>query len=157
MGCPERPIDPDGGPVAQFASELRKLRDEAGLAQLPRAGPPGQFLGDRAFPGGRGTVIAPPAVVEGYVLACGGDVGEWEERWAARGGPAGRGDSHRRPPPAPYLGLASYGVEHARQFFGREALTRDLLHRLSQGRFLAGSGPSGSGKSSLLRAHCWPR
>ena len=30
MGRPERPIDPDGGPIADFACELRKLREKAG-------------------------------------------------------------------------------------------------------------------------------
>jgi hypothetical protein len=29
MGRPERPIDPDAGSVAEFAGELRKLRDTA--------------------------------------------------------------------------------------------------------------------------------
>ena len=43
-------------------------------------------------------------------------------------------------------------MEHASLFFGREALTRDLLRRLSGGRFIAVFGPSGGGKSSLLRA-----
>src|ERR1700684_306693 len=76
---------------------------------------------------------------------------EWEERWR-RAADQRREEDEGAARPAPYLGLASYGVEHASLFFGREALTRDLLKRLAAGRFLAVFGPSGSGKSSLLRA-----
>jgi WD40 repeat protein len=59
----------------------------------------------------------------------------------------------------PYRGLESFYQEHARFFFGREALTEWLLNelQLSYGpketnRFLAIIGASGSGKSSLARA-----
>jgi WD40 repeat protein len=53
---------------------------------------------------------------------------------------------------APYLGLASFQREDAERFFGRERLVADLVDRLDERRFLAVFGPSGSGKSSLLRA-----
>jgi len=56
----------------------------------------------------------------------------------------------------PYRGLAAYHVEDARYFFGREQLTGQLVRRLA-GQLpntgpLVVVGPSGSGKSSLLRA-----
>ena len=53
---------------------------------------------------------------------------------------------------APYRGLEVFDVEHAHLFFGREQLTAKLLDRLSPARFLAVVGPSGSGKSSVVRA-----
>jgi WD40 repeat protein len=60
----------------------------------------------------------------------------------------------------PYRGLSAYGVADAAYFFGRETLTRSLRERLAQrlpgaGMLVVG-GPSGSGKSSLLRAGLLP-
>jgi DNA-binding SARP family transcriptional activator/WD40 repeat protein len=52
----------------------------------------------------------------------------------------------------PWLGLRSYDVDDAERFFGRETHVADCLAVLATGRFLALAGPSGSGKSSLLRA-----
>jgi WD40 repeat protein len=57
---------------------------------------------------------------------------------------------------APYLGLASFQAADAERFFGRERLVADLVNRLEERRFLAVVGPSGSGKSSLLRAGLLP-
>ncbi|WP_433518804.1 WD40 repeat domain-containing protein [Nonomuraea sp. CA-143628] len=61
---------------------------------------------------------------------------------------------------SPYRGLASYGVQDARFFFGRDSLTRELAERIStttsdDGPVLV-TGSSGSGKSSLLRAGLVP-
>ncbi|MGH3826119.1 MAG: caspase, EACC1-associated type, partial [Pseudonocardiaceae bacterium] len=60
----------------------------------------------------------------------------------------------------PYRGLAAYDVADARYFFGREALTEQLVARLAEQLPGAGTlvvvGPSGSGKSSLLRAGLIP-
>jgi DNA-binding SARP family transcriptional activator/WD40 repeat protein/energy-coupling factor transporter ATP-binding protein EcfA2 len=53
---------------------------------------------------------------------------------------------------SPYPGLAPYGEEDAESFFGREVETSVCLERLASIRLLAIVGPSGSGKSSLLRA-----
>ena len=151
MGRPERPIDPDAGPVAEFASELRKLRDEAGRPSYRELSRQARFSVTVLSEAAGGRSLPTLAVVKGYVRACGGDEREWEERW--RQAAVQRRDGAAGPAcPPPYLGLASYGVEHASLFFGRETLTRDLLKRLSAGRFLAVFGPSGGGKSSLLRA-----
>ncbi len=69
---------------------------------------------------------------------------------------AGLASDEGRPP---YRGLYVFDVEHARFFFGREALTEWLLNSLrppatgrEPNRFLAIVGASGSGKSSLARA-----
>ncbi|MBK6019171.1 hypothetical protein JHN45_49990, partial [Streptomyces sp. MBT53] len=60
----------------------------------------------------------------------------------------------------PYPGLAAFGAEQARWFFGRDALVAKLLVRLdsclTQGGALVVVAPSGAGKSSLLRAGLLP-
>ncbi|MCZ7546755.1 MAG: serine/threonine-protein kinase [Anaerolineae bacterium] len=60
------------------------------------------------------------------------------------------------PEPAnPYKGLRAFTEADADDFFGREALVRQLIARLGEEgdvtRFLAVVGPSGSGKSSAVR------
>ncbi len=57
----------------------------------------------------------------------------------------------------PYRGLAVFTEAHAEFFFGREALVADLVdHLRGNPRFLAVVGPSGSGKSSVVRAGLFP-
>ncbi len=57
----------------------------------------------------------------------------------------------------PYKGLRAFAEQDAEDFFGRETLTEHLVERLGQTRFLAVVGPSGSGKSSVVRAGLVPR
>lgn len=62
----------------------------------------------------------------------------------------------------PYKGLRPFEEADAAEFFGREALTEQLLARLNEGstsvvgRFLAVVGASGSGKSSIVKAGLIP-
>jgi WD40 repeat protein/transcriptional regulator with XRE-family HTH domain len=60
----------------------------------------------------------------------------------------------------PYKGLRPFQESDAPDFFGRDALTARLLARLAEparfARFLAVVGPSGSGKSSVVRAGLLP-
>jgi DNA-binding SARP family transcriptional activator len=52
----------------------------------------------------------------------------------------------------PYRGLLPYGAENADSFFGREDDLASCLRRLRDSGVLAVVGPSGIGKSSLVRA-----
>src|SRR5512139_4110029 len=52
----------------------------------------------------------------------------------------------------PYLGLAAFAEDDADRFFGRETLVSELVARVKGSRFVVIAGPSGSGKSSLVRA-----
>ena len=61
-----------------------------------------------------------------------------------------------RPVVCPYKGLATFDVEDAEYFFGRERLVAELVARLVGAPLLAVVGPSGSGKSSVLRAGLLP-
>jgi WD40 repeat protein/DNA-binding SARP family transcriptional activator len=56
----------------------------------------------------------------------------------------------------PYKGILPFQESDAGVFFGREALTQELIARLATDRFLAVVGPSGSGKSSVVRAGLIP-
>ncbi len=57
---------------------------------------------------------------------------------------------------SPYKGLASFQPEDADVFFGREDLVTELVRRLQTNRVLVVAGPSGSGKSSAVRAGLLP-
>lgn len=52
----------------------------------------------------------------------------------------------------PYKGLDVFDEEDAGLFFGRERLVQDLVSRVNESRTVFITGPSGSGKSSLVRA-----
>lgn len=51
----------------------------------------------------------------------------------------------------PYPGLRSFRRDETHIFFGREGTTNTMVDRLAARRFLAVTGASGSGKSSLVR------
>ena len=60
----------------------------------------------------------------------------------------------------PYKGLRAFNEFDSPDFFGREALTQQMLARLGEGgdlaRFLAVAGPSGIGKSSVVKGGLIP-
>jgi len=56
----------------------------------------------------------------------------------------------------PYKGLTPFQPQDAAFFFGRETLVDELVARLQSSSVLVIGGPSGSGKSSLLRAGLVP-
>jgi WD40 repeat protein/class 3 adenylate cyclase len=68
----------------------------------------------------------------------------------------GEEEPEAHPGVCPYRGLEVFEEEHAEFFFGRDADVQRLLELLKAERFLAVLGPSGSGKSSLVRAGLVP-
>ncbi len=157
-GRREVPVDPGAGPVQRFAFELRKLRTEAGgltyRAMAGRAGYSITTLSQAA--GGEQLPTLPVALA--FVQACGGDPAEWEARWhqaveeAADFDP----DADATAAEPPYRGLARFETGDSGLFFGRDRLTADLVDLMRRRRFAAVFGPSGIGKSSLLRAGLIP-
>src|SRR5207302_10608847 len=77
-----------------------------------------------------------------------------------RGAPMSAGlPDYSLPPadiPCPYKGLAAFQREDADLFYGRDDLVAELVSRLLEASFIAVVGPSGSGKSSLVRAGAIP-
>jgi DNA-binding SARP family transcriptional activator/WD40 repeat protein len=61
-------------------------------------------------------------------------------------------DAERVVVACPFKGLALFDVEDAEVFFGRERLVAEMVARLTGAPLLGIVGPSGSGKSSALRA-----
>ncbi|WP_399103303.1 helix-turn-helix domain-containing protein [Streptomyces sp. 11x1] len=157
-GRREVPVDPGAGPVQRFAFELRKLRTEAGgltyRAMAERAGYSITTLSQAA--GGEQLPTLPVALA--FVRACGGDPAEWEARWqqAVEEAAAFDPDADETAAEPPYRGLARFETGDSGLFFGRDRLTADLVDLMRRRRFAAVFGPSGIGKSSLLRAGLIP-
>lgn len=57
----------------------------------------------------------------------------------------------------PYLGLEAFQEEDANLFYGRQRLVTQLIDTLASNDFLAIVGPSGSGKSSVVRGGLIPK
>ncbi|MGV9455029.1 nSTAND1 domain-containing NTPase [Streptomyces sp. NPDC003635] len=161
----EIPLDPENGPLFEFAARLRKLREQAGR-------PTYRDLARRAHYGiatlssaAAGRQLPSLAVTLAYVRACGGDEREWRVIWqrtadACSGADASAdvGTENRNGvvPKPPYAGLFAFGESDAGFFFGREKLTGALVEHLKAKRLLVLFGASGSGKSSVLRAGVIP-
>ena len=78
------------------------------------------------------------------------------QRSTSARGATRRGEKRRSPAVCPFLGLATFDAAHAEYFFGRERLVAELVARLVGSPLLAVVGPSGSGKSSAVRAGLLP-
>ncbi|HET9249706.1 MAG TPA: protein kinase [Actinomycetota bacterium] len=89
-----------------------------------------------------------------------GDVAELAAAFRGSIGPATDQVAADRHAPNPFKGLRPFVEADAADFFGREALAERLVARLAEdgdgSRFLAVVGPSGSGKSSVVRAGLVP-
>jgi WD40 repeat protein/energy-coupling factor transporter ATP-binding protein EcfA2 len=155
MGRVERPIDPAAGPVEAFAAELRKLRKDRGPITYRAMAERVSYSAAALSQAASGARLPSLPVTLAFVTACGGDVEEWERRWreAADEVAATTVDDD---PVAPYRGLARFELSDAQWFHGRDGLVADLLEMVAARRFVAVVGPSGSGKSSLLRAGLVP-
>jgi WD40 repeat protein len=153
----ENPLERDGTALVEFAADLRKLRDEAGKPPYREMAARAHFSSSTLSDAAGGKRLPSLAVTIAFVRVCGGNTAEWEERWHAL-----TADSTASTPPeqcekGPYPGLSAYGTADADRFFGRETLVTNLMDRLAERRFVAVFGPSGSGKSSALRAGLVPR
>ena len=169
---PERLSGPDPDRIAtqqDFGRELTAVRVRAGLTvrQVARAaGLPVSTIGDY-FSGRHLPAHTQPEPVLKILRACGeadpATLTQWTEALRRARRPSGR----RPTSDVPYRGLARFEPDDARWFFGREDIAGRLAelaagdqaggHDSGDGLPLIVVGPSGSGKSSLLRAGLVPR
>ncbi|MBD0742752.1 WD40 repeat domain-containing protein [Streptomyces sp. CBMA152] len=158
MGRREKPIEPTDGPVQRLAQELRRLRQEAGSPTYRAMERGAGYSAAALSRAAAGEKLPSLPVVLAYVQACGADIAGWEERWReASRAEAAEPYADDEDAVPPFRGLARYEPDDADRFFGRDGLT-DALTRMACGhRVSAVLGPSGSGKSSLLRAGLIPR
>ena len=162
--------------AAEFAAALTTVRLRAGrsIRELARAtGIPSATLG--GYFSGRHLPPATQPQLLGQVLEHLGvrdpaEVERWREallRVRRPGGARHADPMDRAEEPtdaaSPYRGLEPFGEEDAAFFFGREGIVDDLLAAVEDRaaspdklRLLMVVGPSGSGKSSLLRAGLVP-
>ncbi|MGW1779476.1 nSTAND1 domain-containing NTPase [Streptomyces sp. NPDC002143] len=159
MGRPERPLDPEAGPVQRLANDLRELRASAGSPSYRTMAKKAGFSATTLSQAAAGERLPSLAVVEGYARACGADPGEWEPRWKeaeAELAQAPADDEGEATPP--YRGLARFEPDDRALFFGRDWLLDEVQGLVcGEHRFAVLFGASGSGKSSLLRAGLIPR
>ncbi|MFI8302765.1 DNA-binding protein [Streptomyces sp. NPDC085927] len=156
MGRPETPVDPAAGPVQQFAYALRKLRREAGGISYREMSRRAHYSVTALSQAASGDQLPSLPLTLAYVKACGGAEDEWERRWNAVDSELAATVREDDAEP-PYQGLARFEPSDHERFFGRDELVGELARTVAVHRFTAVFGPSGSGKSSLLRAGLVPR
>ncbi|MFY1698932.1 hypothetical protein [Solwaraspora sp. WMMA2101] len=81
MARPEKPVDVAGGEVAAFASELRKLRAQAGKPTYRDMARSALYSPSVLSSAASGTRLPTLQVTLGFVAACGGDREQWRRRW----------------------------------------------------------------------------
>jgi transcriptional regulator with XRE-family HTH domain len=153
------------GTRQDFARELTLLRERAGLTVRQIASKVGvqgahSTIGDWFAGRGLPSITSRDLLVR-VLAACGVRDAELIEQWLQAWRRVRRVPGPRSGGPEPYRGLASFQVDDASWFFGRRALTGQLLARLADLHAAGGGvqvvvGASGSGKSSLLRAGLIP-
>ncbi|BCJ47414.1 hypothetical protein GCM10010168_17720 [Actinoplanes ianthinogenes] len=156
MPRPERPLQGHGGPVEELAAGLRALREKAGTPGYRQMAARVNYSVATLSAAASGRRLPSLEVTLAYVAACDGDPQDWEQRWRAAARENAESAATDGPARSPYPGLAAFQPEDAPLFFGRAALVDELAGRLRRRRFLAVFGPSGVGKSSVVRAGLVP-
>jgi type II secretory pathway pseudopilin PulG len=153
----ERPLGPGADVLLRFAGDLRRLRERAGSPTYRELATRAHYSPAALSEAAGGRKLPTLAVTLAYVSACGGDTAGWLARW--RQTAAELSDEETEPDVAaedvgepPYVGLAAFQPADAGRFFGRDRLVDELVARVRATRFLGVFGPSGYGKSSVLRA-----
>jgi WD40 repeat protein/transcriptional regulator with XRE-family HTH domain len=156
VGRREKPVDPGAGPVQRLAHDLRALREQAGKPTYREMARRTDYSPSALSQAAAGEVLPSLAVVLAYASALDADPAEWEQRWRNADRSARESAARDEDTAPPYRGLARFEPGDRELFFGRDELVGELLELVREHRFAAVFGPSGSGKSSLLRAGLIP-
>jgi hypothetical protein len=81
VGRRELPVDPDSGPLAQFACDLRALRRSAGSPAYRALAREAHYSATSLSQAAAGNSLPSLEVTLAYVAACGGDAQRWRQRW----------------------------------------------------------------------------
>ncbi|MFJ2608742.1 helix-turn-helix domain-containing protein [Streptomyces sp. NPDC087425] len=155
MGRPERPIDPEAGPVQRLACELRALRRSAGSPSYRAMSQLADVSVTALSQAAAGERLPSAAVVRAYARACGAEPDDWERRLKAvaeEAAPYRGADSE-----SPYRGTEPFQPGDRDLFFGRDRAAEDAMRLVREHRFAVLLGATGSGTSSLVRAGLIPR
>lgn len=101
MGRLEKQLDPQTGPLAQLAVDLRELRRKAGSPTYREMSRAAGYSPSALSAAASGANLPSESVLSAYVRVCGGDVDEWLARRAEA---ADTRNAHRlvaAPPPHP--------------------------------------------------------
>ncbi|MDC2957924.1 hypothetical protein PO587_26040 [Streptomyces gilvifuscus] len=153
MGRREKPVDPEAGPVQRLAHELRLLREKAGKPPYRKMAERAGYSTTALSQAAAGDQLPSLALVRAYAEVLDADPDAWERRWREADAEVRASSAEER---APYRGLARFEPGDSDLFFGRDKQVGELLGLVRAHRFAVVSGPSGSGKSSLLRAGLIP-
>jgi len=141
--------------LLRFAGDLRRLREQAGGPTYRELATRAHYSAAALSEAAGGRKLPTLAVTLAYVSACDGDTAGWMARWRETAAELAVEEGDEPPMDAggaPYVGLAAFQPADAARFFGRDALVDELVGRVRESRFLGVFGPSGYGKSSVLRA-----
>jgi len=83
MGRPETPLDAMDGPLSEFAARLRRLRADSGGRSYQRLAKTANFAAPTLARAASGRCFPSWEVTRAYVMACGGDPGQWRSAWEA--------------------------------------------------------------------------
>jgi hypothetical protein len=166
---PERLIDPDSGPLEEFAFDLRALRNRIGKPSYRQLATTALFAPSVLSSAASGHRLPTLPVTLAFVAACGGDQQVWEERWrrlakhlgvdeenASPVGPdldAGAKRDRRAGPTAARLPRPAQLPRDLTTFVGRESILTRAFGYVQPGaemkRPLLITGPVGIGKTAV--------
>ncbi|MDN5931435.1 MAG: helix-turn-helix transcriptional regulator [Pseudonocardia sp.] len=94
MARPENPLNPQDGPLAEFACQLRAVRRDNGNPSYRALAQRAHFSSTTLSEAARGARQPSLEVTVAFVRSCGADATDWTERWH-------RLDAHLRSVPSP--------------------------------------------------------
>ncbi|GLY04131.1 MULTISPECIES: NB-ARC domain-containing protein [Actinoplanes] len=169
MARPERLIDPDSGPLAEFANDLRALRNHRGKPSYRDLAKTALFAPSVLSSAASGHRLPTLPVTLAFVAACGGDQPAWEQRWhrlanhlgvdeetvapAEKSPGPGAGPGRKGGPVAARLPRPAQIPRDLTTFVGRESIVAQAIGRMRPDagtrRPLLITGPVGVGKTAL--------